>query len=245
MSCGCGGHTQEGQTQERRPQGAGQVIAQARKAAGITRDVPTMATMCDACPSNRRDARGVQQCMGNAHRPGGSKGLGSLPVALMIMGQAICPLDRWPDADGRVRWAGVLWEGLPEPLRWWATLRTGRTRFWPGCGCVVWIKQHAPWVPLHLVPRVRERVFVPLAASVHGLMDVTAKGKLVRRRLRALTPRQWWLAPAWAAWWVWLVTTHQAQDTPAMDRMRRAAAWGVALALMVAAVVLGSVGGRL
>lgn len=38
-----------------------------------------------------------------------------------------CPLGRHADALGRVRWLGVLWYGVPKPLR--------RGRELPGCGC--------------------------------------------------------------------------------------------------------------
>lgn len=44
---------------------------------------------------------------------------------------------REPDAQGRVRWLGVLWRGVPMPLRLWLAYRHGfRPDAWPGCGCM-------------------------------------------------------------------------------------------------------------
>lgn len=51
------------------------------------------------------------------------------------------PTDR-QDRRGRVRWLGIRWKGLPEPLRW--RLRACGVRHpdrLPGCGCALWAKQ--------------------------------------------------------------------------------------------------------
>lgn len=59
-----------------------------------------------------------------------------------------CPKGRHPLDDGTVHWAGILWYGVPYPVRlwtWWRGSRRIRVSEWPGCGCVVrlkmWISQ--------------------------------------------------------------------------------------------------------
>ena len=47
-----------------------------------------------------------------------------------------CPLGRHSDAEGKVRWLGLRWYGVPAPLRWFKL----RGRRWPGCGCIVALK---------------------------------------------------------------------------------------------------------
>lgn len=42
-----------------------------------------------------------------------------------------------PDGSGLVRWLGVLWRGVPMPLRIWLAYRHGfAPDVWPGCGCL-------------------------------------------------------------------------------------------------------------
>ena len=48
-----------------------------------------------------------------------------------------CPKGKHPDADGRVRWLGVLWRGVPWPLRW----RLPKGVKPPGCGCLDALKR--------------------------------------------------------------------------------------------------------
>lgn len=49
-----------------------------------------------------------------------------------------CPMGKHPDAAGLVRWLGILWFGVPAPMRW--VLRSRLTGPLPGCGCTVWGK---------------------------------------------------------------------------------------------------------
>lgn len=70
-----------------------------------------------------------------------------------------CPRRRFPDAQGRVRWLGLAWLGVPAPIRWLAATRLGRAvmggipRPAPpaGCGCTVAGK--AVWARLTLSGR--------------------------------------------------------------------------------------------
>ncbi len=54
------------------------------------------------------------------------------------VGGAACPQGRHPDARGRVRWLGLVWIGVPAPLRWWLHARgkISHPDALPGCGCV-------------------------------------------------------------------------------------------------------------
>ena len=87
--------------------------------------------MCGACPRREGTRCGVSSQETLTHRLAGH-----------------CPRGRFPDAAGRIRWAGVTWSGVPMPLRLWWMLRTGRAvdvGEWPGCGCVrplkAWVKR--------------------------------------------------------------------------------------------------------
>lgn len=52
-----------------------------------------------------------------------------------------CPVGRHPDRDGRVRWLGAEWHGVPEPIRWRLVWMLGREpRGLVGCGCVAALK---------------------------------------------------------------------------------------------------------
>jgi len=50
-----------------------------------------------------------------------------------------CPQRRFPDGSGRVRWMGVLWSGVPYPVRLWLVLlaKVERPEDFAGCGCLV------------------------------------------------------------------------------------------------------------
>ena len=69
-----------------------------------------------------------------------------------------CPAGRFPDTQGRVRWLGIMWWGIPAPIRWTSCTRLGREITglpWkiaklPGCGCAV--------RPLAVSTAVRRRV---------------------------------------------------------------------------------------
>ena len=50
--------------------------------------------------------------------------------------EAACPRDRWPDADGVVRWMGLRWHGVPLPVRLLLA-----AKLYPGCGCSVRVKE--------------------------------------------------------------------------------------------------------
>ena len=100
---------------------------------------PTRAAMCQACPHAER-------------LPSGSA------ITCTISGRSIlaavnvedaCPVGRHPDRDGRIRWAGVDWLGVPEPLRWRLTWALGREpRGLTGCGCLAALKasKAGPWL---------------------------------------------------------------------------------------------------
>jgi hypothetical protein len=60
----------------------------------------------------------------------------------------VCPLGRWPDAQGQVHWRGMEWYGVPFPIRLrvalakaWAVFReTFGADYLPGCGCIKLLK---------------------------------------------------------------------------------------------------------
>lgn len=93
------------------------------------------AAMCLACPKAQAGRRRRE------------------PVACTIDGRRLrqrvadprAKCERWPDGLGRVRWLGVLWVGVPMPLRAWLEMR-GHPGAWelPGCGCLAWL--HGYWV---------------------------------------------------------------------------------------------------
>lgn len=118
----------------------------------------TRAAMCQTCHAATRNARGSA-------------------VACTIHGKSIisvadasnaCPIGRHPNANGRVRWMGAEWHGVPEPLRWkllWALQRDARGLI--GCGCLVRLKESwagpwlAPW--MEGLGELRQRVAAALA----------------------------------------------------------------------------------
>jgi hypothetical protein len=100
---------------------------------------PTRAAMCQACPFAER-------------LPSGSA------ITCTISGRSIlaavhvedaCPMGRHPDRDGRVRWAGADWLGVPEPIRWRLVWDLGREpQGLVGCGCLAAVKASwaGPWL---------------------------------------------------------------------------------------------------
>lgn len=69
------------------------------------------------------------------------------PIESHVMAKVpTCPHGKHPDANGLVKWVGILWFGVPAPLRF--VLRNRLTGPLPGCGCMrtpklVWLKIQA------------------------------------------------------------------------------------------------------
>ena len=101
------------------------------------------AAMCQTCRHAKRAATGsAVACTINGRE-----------VIALAHEPASCPTARHPDGEGRVRWLGLEWLGVPEPLRWRLVLALGREpRGLVGCGCVAAIKASAvgpilePWL---------------------------------------------------------------------------------------------------
>lgn len=85
----------------------------------------TRAAMCVACPRAR--AYVICSVDGRATR-----------------GRALCPLGRFPDRLGLVRWLGLRWRGVPWPLRVLDDDLAGVSL--PGCGCVDALKRAWEWI---------------------------------------------------------------------------------------------------
>jgi hypothetical protein len=90
------------------------------------------AAMCQTCDRSRRNASGsAVEC----------RVLGR-PIVAAVVESMACPIGRWPDARGRVRWLGLWWLGVPEPLRWRLVAALRREpRGLTGCGCVAALKE--------------------------------------------------------------------------------------------------------
>ena len=70
-------------------------------------------------------------------------------VAALVYQADVCPLGRHPDREGRIRWAGADWLGVPEPIRWRLVWALGREpRGLVGCGCLAAVKasRAGPWL---------------------------------------------------------------------------------------------------
>lgn len=98
-----------------------------------------IAAMCQTCPKAKRGRAGAAiACTLN----------GKAVESIVTMGHP-CPLGRHPDADGRVRWLGADWLGVPEPIRWRLVWDLGREpRGLVGCGCLAAVKASwaGPWL---------------------------------------------------------------------------------------------------
>lgn len=88
--------------------------------------------MCATCPRRLRGGLvcGVSKRPTEEHRVGGA-----------------CPLGRYPDERGVIRWRGVQWLGVPMPVRLWLVLRgkLSRPEAMAGCGCVRALKVRLRW----------------------------------------------------------------------------------------------------
>lgn len=112
----------------------------------------TQAVMCELCRKAERDEEGdAVGCTVNG-----------LPIVCIVSRPGACPRGRGPDERGRVRWMGLTWRGVPEPLRWRWWFRIGRDASCGGCGCVISWRWKARRGPMKLVgwmlswsPRVR------------------------------------------------------------------------------------------
>lgn len=97
------------------------------------------AAMCQTCPRSIKSAAGSAITCTVLGRP----------VVEVVTTGMPCPDGRHPDAAGVVRWAGLRWLGVPEPLRWRLVWALGREpRGLSGCGCVEAVKasRAGPWL---------------------------------------------------------------------------------------------------
>ena len=97
------------------------------------------AAMCQTCPHADRNARGD------------ARGCGLLRLGIVDVTTSLtaCPIGRHPDANGRIRWLGVEWLGVPEPIRWRLVWALGREPLGlAGCGCLARLKasRAGPWL---------------------------------------------------------------------------------------------------
>ena len=92
--------------------------------------------MCQTCPHAVKEQGSAIQCTINGSA-----------VTTIAMTTGSCPAGRF---DGtKVRWMGVEWLGVPEPLRWPLTWQLKRLpRNLDGCGCIKAVKESrlGPWV---------------------------------------------------------------------------------------------------
>jgi hypothetical protein len=99
------------------------------------------AAMCQTCRHAKRAATGsAVACTINGRE-----------VIALAHEPDSCPAARHPDGEGRVRWLGLDWLGVPEPLRWRLVWALGREpRGLVGCGCLA--SQKASWAGPWLEP---------------------------------------------------------------------------------------------
>lgn len=102
-------------------------------AASTVHDHAARAAMCSVCGRRRACPSAVR----------GEMVL--LSVGAERRAPLLCPIGRFPDADGTVRWLGVRWLGVPWPVRVYVGLRAaarvlhsyvGTDRRYGGCGCI-------------------------------------------------------------------------------------------------------------
>ena len=109
---------------------------QVAKATDLT---ASRAAMCQACRHSKRAATGsAVACTINGR-----------DVSALVYQADACPMGRHPDREGRIRWAGADWLGVPEPIRWRLVWDLGREpRGLVGCGCLAAVKasRAGPWL---------------------------------------------------------------------------------------------------
>lgn len=133
-------------------------------------------------------------------------------AASTVVGAAIVRWPRWAEratmyrvskrtrrlesSEGWRARGGLEWYGLPMPLRWWIMARYGVVRSYHGCGCLVWLKQRAPWLdgPLTLLERVRLQLVAPLCVwwhARHVSVEIPAGSVRVDNPAWRPLPRAW------------------------------------------------------
>lgn len=92
----------------------------------------THQAMCRACPSGRQQGAWCA----------GWRGAPAMATKERI-DRGMCPRGRAPDKRGRVRWMGLVWFGVPMPIRLWLMARAviPHLKHTAGCGCLVWLKR--------------------------------------------------------------------------------------------------------
>ena len=93
--------------------------------------------MCQTCPRSIKHRGSAVECTV----------LGQ-PLSKIVYSTDGCPLSRF-DTTNQIRWAGVQWIGVPEPIRWRLTWQLGRVpRNLSGCGCIKAVKGSmlGPWL---------------------------------------------------------------------------------------------------
>lgn len=106
------------------------------KCSELTSSPATKAAMCQTCPHANRTGVGVVGCT-----------ISGQHIETVVRTGFSCPAGRFNGT--RVRWAGVEWLGVPEPLRWLLTWQLKREpRNLDGCGCIKAVKESriGPWV---------------------------------------------------------------------------------------------------
>jgi hypothetical protein len=87
------------------------------------------------------DKARAAMCLTCGSRRGWECARSGLTVHLHVLGRAECPVGRFPDERGRVRWWGVFTDGVPKATRWWIRLRWGVRFQGAGCGCFTALKR--------------------------------------------------------------------------------------------------------
>lgn len=106
----------------------------------VSTGAATIAAMCQTCPAAVRDKYGsAVECT-----------YAKLQILTIATTGVPCPIGRF-DSHGAIRWWGVEWIGVPEPLRWVLTWKLKRSpRNLDGCGCIKAVKES--WVGKYLEP---------------------------------------------------------------------------------------------
>lgn len=101
---------------------------------------------CGGCRTkhDQRQATRVRAAMCAACQHGGALGgatvecrVSGRPIAEHVRGGAVCPVGAHPKG-GVLTWLGILWYGVPMPIR--VALRDKLSGPLPGCGCVKFLK---------------------------------------------------------------------------------------------------------